>query len=364
MKFVFLMALCCSWLLVGLAVSAGAADESRGDLSAAAPHVSETDDAIVIKVGDRPVLQYNKSNTQPPDGIDPIYARSGYIHPIFSPSGTMVSGHYPADHPHQTGLFNAWVNATFRGHAVDFWNIKKGLGRVAHAKVLRVENHDDRAEFSAELVHEDIHDPQSVVTVLRERWDVVVREAPIGFVIDITSTHRCATDDPLVINEYRYGGMAIRGSGEWYSDQAPGAAKQYAKAIENGEQTETPELQVMGHAFVTSESKDRYDGNHSRPNWIAMYGPSGGNLNGESNGSNACIAILNHESNFRSPQPVRLHPSKPYGCFAPMVAGTFQIKPGEEYVCQYRLIIQDGLPDAKKLDRQWQRFNRISDAKR
>ena len=55
--------------------------------------------------------------------------------------------------------------------------------------------------------------------------------------------------------------------------------------------------------------------------------------------------MLDHPANFRSPQPVRLHPNKPYFCFAPMVPGAFEIAPGRPYVSRYRLVLHDGRPD-------------------
>jgi hypothetical protein len=314
------------------------------------PRVVESEDAISIHIGDRPVLQYNKTNTPLPAGIEPVYARSGYIHPIYSPSGAVVTGDYAADHPHQNGLFNAWVDTTFRGHHVDFWNKKKGLGRVSHEKVLSTLHHDDRAEFSVQLIHQDISQADVTVTVLREKWHVIVYpQTKAGYIIDIISTQTCATSDPLIVNEYHYGGMAIRGCDPWYSDTSAAAVKAYTKELKSNPDAEPPSIEVMNHDFLTSQSKSRFDGNHSRPNWVDLHGTVDGKMAG--------IAILNHNQNFRSPQPVRLNPSKPYFCFAPCVLGTFEIKPGDSYVAKYRLVIHDGPPALQELDKCWDQYN-------
>ena len=45
---------------------------------------------------------------------------------------------------------------------------------------------------------------------------------------------------------------------------------------------------------------------------------------------------------FRYPQPVRLHPSKPYFVFAPEVLGEFSIEPEQTYESRYRYVVFDG----------------------
>ncbi len=53
------------------------------------------------------------------------------------------------------------------------------------------------------------------------------------------------------------------------------------------------------------------------------------------------VAIPGPE-NFRAPQWVRLHPSKPYFVFAPMVEESFQIRPGQPYESRFRFVLFDG----------------------
>ena len=59
----------------------------------------------------------------------------------------------------------------------------------------------------------------------------------------------------------------------------------------------------------------------------------------------------------RHPAPVRLHPSKPYFSFSPMVLGDFTIAPGETYRARYRYLPHDGPPDPALLDAEWKRFS-------
>ena len=78
-----------------------------------------------------------------------------------------------------------------------------------------------------------------------------------------------------------------------------------------------------------------------------------GQFSGQVDGKSAGVAILDSPSNFRFPQPVRLHPNKPYFCFSPMVDDEFAITRGHPYVSRYRLYIHDGPPDPEAIERVW-----------
>ncbi|HYW80090.1 MAG TPA: PmoA family protein [Thermoguttaceae bacterium] len=274
---------------------------------------------ILLAVGDRPVLNYNHVVVDPPPGIDAHYRRGGHIHPLFSPAGIPVTDDFAPDHAHQHGVFFAWVNTTFEGRPIDFWNQAKEQGQVEHIALKEPVSGPVFGQFVATLRHSDMTAPDGPKPVLEETWTVRVYNVREQFVIDFESRQRCVADHPLAVNEYHYGGMAIRGSRQWFGQ--PGAD------------------------FVTSEGKTREDGNHTRPRWVEMYGKVDGRPSG--------VLVMGDPSNFRSPQPVRLPPEKPYFCFAPMVLGPFEIKPGEEYVSRYRYCTHDGSPDTALADRLW-----------
>lgn len=87
--------------------------------------LTETKDVIRVTLGGNPVLEYIKTEKPVPEGIEPHLRRSGYIHPVFTPTGQEITGDFPADHAHQHALFFAWVKASFDGKKVDFWNQAK-----------------------------------------------------------------------------------------------------------------------------------------------------------------------------------------------------------------------------------------------
>jgi hypothetical protein len=60
-----------------------------------------------------------------------------------------------------------------------------------------------------------------------------------------------------------------------------------------------------------------------------------------------------HPDNFRSPQPMRLHPNEPFFYFAPQQTGNMSIEPGKPYVSKYRFLVLDGEPNAAEIHHYW-----------
>ena len=293
----------------------------------------ETDRGVRFERGGLPVLQYNTAVVEPPEGVDAKFRRSGHVHPVWTPAGRVVTEEFPADHLHQHGIFGAWVNTTFEGRPVDFWNQGGGTGTVEHVSVGSTQSGDDFAEMTARLRHVDLSAPDGLRAVLNETSTIRVyggsdqpgdgEAAAAYFLFDIESRQTCAGESPLTINEYHYGGMAWRGPAAWLGADACG--------------------------FLTSEGKTRADGNHTRPNWVCVHG--------ELDGGECSLAILCHPDNFRAPQPVRLHPDKPYFVFTPPALGAFEIAPGDELRNRYRYIVHDGPADAALYDRLWREYS-------
>lgn len=286
--------------------------------------------SLLIAVEDRPVLRYHHATLEPPPAIDPVYRRSGFIHPLVTPSGRTVTDDFAPDHAHQHGLFFAWVNTTFQGHRVDFWNQKDLTGRVRHTEIGETSSGPVSGGFQVHLLHEDITKPSTPVAVLNETWNVRAYRIASVHIVDIESRQTCAGPEPLILNPYIYGGFGLRGNRAWFDPSA--------------NDNDPPSLVRNGQSdFLTSDGKRRQDGNHTRPRWV--------DLSGLVDGKQAGITVLNLPTNFRSPQPVRLHPNKPYFSISPVVVGKFAIEPGQPYVTRYRLVIHDGAPDPSELDR-------------
>ena len=90
---------------------------------------------------------------------------------------------------------------------------------------------------------------------------------------------------------------------------------------------------------------DRVNGNHQHAKWVA--------LTGSIDSEPVTIAVLSHSDNFRAPQAARLHPTKPYFCFAPCVDGKFTIDRKNPFKAHYRYLVSDAESNAKWIDQQW-----------
>ncbi len=299
--------------------------------TAQALKVSQTDDVIVVRRRSQAIVTYNKVSPPAPRGIDSIYERSGCLHPINSPRGRTVTQMFPIDHPHQHGIFSAWVKTKYDGQAVDFWNLAGGTGRVLHERVVRTFQEKNAVGFEVDLIHRATM--KVPVDVLRERWKVTVYPTDGTYhYFDLESTQRALTDKPLIVSKHHYGGMVLRGPTRWLTAQDHHVRKH-------------PDLAREPSKFVNDLGSDRMKGNHQHAKWVA--------LTGSLDGKPATIAVLSHADNFRAPQAARLHPTKPYFCFAPCVDGTFAIDREHPFNARYRYLVTDTEPDAKWIDQQW-----------
>lgn len=309
-------------LLFTCAVYVFAQPVFAGDLE-----LKETEANIRVTLRGKPVLEYVKTERPPPEDIKPHFRRSGYIHPVFTPTGQEITGDFPADHAHQHALFFAWTKAGFDGKTVDFWNQAKDLGKIEFREVVELKREEQQVSFSVKHAFTVGADDKRV-DALHEIWTVTVHHTPDDhFLFDIESTQQCATDKPVSLGKYHYGGMAFRGNFQWLK--------------ENEDQSIAPGDLV----YLTSEGKDRWKGNHTRPNWVAF--------SGKIDGQDATAAVFCSPKNFRAPQHVRIHPNKPYFCFSRMVEDPFKITPGEKYVSRYRYLMTSKPIELKNIEKLW-----------
>ncbi|MEP3478951.1 MAG: PmoA family protein [Fuerstiella sp.] len=289
--------------------------------------LTETDKTIRITLGERPVLRYIKKTQPAPEGLPKYFRRSGYIHPVYTPTGQELTGDYPADHPHQHALFFAWVKGKFDGKNADFWNQAKGLGRIEFREVLNLSREEQSVSFSVKHAFVMKVDDKWI-DVLHEIWVVTVFHTPADyFLFDIVRVQQCASDKPLNLAKYHYGGMAIRGNDQWLKEKED-------QSINQGDLR-----------YLTSEGNDRWEGNHTRANWVAF--------SGKIDGRDVSAAVMCSPKNFRAPQHVRIHPNKPYFCFAPMVEGPFKIAINEDYVSRYRYLVSSKAVDVEMIEHHW-----------
>jgi hypothetical protein len=307
--------------------------ESGSAANGPAVIVSDSADAVEATFEGKSLLRYNKAHVEPPAGINPKFGRSAHLHPVRTPSGAIVTDELPPDHLHQSGIFLAFTKTQFEGRDVDFWNLAGGKGRVRFKELKGVSSGPLFGGIQTVHEHVDLTAPGETTEIgktsggkvaLIENWDV--RIWPAGWkagywLLDITSRIECASDSPLSLPEYHYGGMAIRAAREW-----------------------TPQHV----SFLTSEGDERIKGNHTRPRWCDIHGSIDGKAAG--------VALMTHPSNFRFPEPLRIHPTMPYMVYTPSFLGPWDIRPGQPYESRYRFVIHDGEMTAETLERLWRDF--------
>lgn len=274
-----------------------------------------------------PLMSYQTEPGEVPQGVPDFYAHGAHLHPIFSPSGKIVTGNHPPDHFWHRGVWLAWTHTEFQGRTPDFWNMgkEKGgelTGEVRFKKLVRTWSGPVQGGFVSE--HEFIdHTSGKEVPVLNETWEVATTSITITgkkvFLIDLSSTQTCAGSDVLKLPAYHYGGLGMRGNRAW-----------------------DPTTAVT---MLTSEGADRISGDGKKARWVHM----GGLVEESPTG----MAVLVHPGNFRAPQPMRLNPKNPQLCVAPSAEGEWAIEPGKPYVSRYRIVVMDGKADAVLLDALW-----------
>ena len=60
--------------------------------------VEQSEAEIKVSQGNQPILTYNVQSPPAPSGIDPVFERSGFLHPVYTPTQACVTAAFPADH--------------------------------------------------------------------------------------------------------------------------------------------------------------------------------------------------------------------------------------------------------------------------
>ncbi|MBN1972807.1 MAG: PmoA family protein [Sedimentisphaerales bacterium] len=286
---------------------------------------AEKDDkALTLKSGDKNILSYQYAVMPAPAGANSRYDRSGFIYPLWSPAGNIVTDVHPLDHPHHMGIWMPWVHTRYEGNLVDFWNVQDGTGTVRFSKIDSSTSGSVFGGFKTVQEHVGLKTSEGEKVILNEIWDVRVYN--IGnlekgyWIVDFKSTQRNITDKPLIQEKYRYGGFAYRGAREW-----TGANK----------------------AYLTSEGKTQVNANATRSRWCDMSGAINGKWEG--------VTIFSNPNNFQHPEPMRIIPDADYVYFVycPSVETEWVMEPGKDYVFQYRMFVHEGKPNLEDIERVW-----------
>ena len=276
--------------------------------------VHDTQESISMQIGSKEVLQYVYQKPGVPDGVDDVYSRAGFIHPLRSPRGTVLTRIQPPDHYHHYGIWNPWTHTEFEGKEIDFWNLNKrqatvdvtGKPSVAEGQIFgelaTMHKHRVKGQNGAEDKY-----------ALNEEWKIRVYNMDPEqktYLVDINSVLSCASDSPLTITAYRYQGFGFRATENWSDDNTQ---------------------------LHTSEGYDKSNGNSTRARWCDVRGPGLDGLSG--------VVFITHPSNYNYPEQLRIWPvganngkENVFVNFNPAQDRDWKIEPGRKYALKYRLL--------------------------
>lgn len=330
MKSVFILA--CTFLLAHAGAQPFPETGGSGDPPGIVTKTGK--DYITVLSGGRPVLKYRRSLITAPEGTNPLYRREGaFIHPLYSPSGKVLTAIQMPDHYHHYGIWNPWTHTVFEGRHVDFWNLAEGQGTVRHAGVIATWSGRQEGGFRVRHEHVDFTAPGPDKTALHETWDVRVGEMDIDgrtvWKIDFTFLLNCATDSAVELEQYRYGGgIGYRATGVWNNDNC---------------------------SVLTSEGKTRDDADGTRARWCRIEGETG-------DGQRSGVVFMSYPGNRAHPEPMRVWPRGYMECgnlffeFCPIRHASWTLLPGKIYTLKYRLYVFDGELDAATVEKLWKQY--------
>lgn len=300
---------------------------SRAYRAHADMNVSDDSRSLTLSRLGQPVLAYNYTLADVPQGVSSLYRRSGYIHPAFTPSGFQLTCIQPADHRHHYGIWNPWTHLVYNGRLYDLWNLGDSLGTVRAAGIQSVFSGAVMSGFQARLSH-IVFAPQGEQPVIDETWAVTAWNSLGGFLWDFESLLTPCAPLPVLLQEYRYAGFGFRANQSWTRDNTD---------------------------LLTSEGNRRPDIDGTRARWIYVNGASPAGRSG--------LLIMACPSNYNSPEPLRIWNEEANGGrgdvfinFAPTKNTDWTLHPGHTYRLRYRLFAYDGEMTPQRAEQLWRDF--------
>ncbi len=285
---------------------------------------------LLIKANGKNVLQYNYETHYPPEGVDSVFKRSGFIHPVWSPAGNVLTQINPPDHRHHMGIWNPWTDVMFQGKMVDFWNLGDKKGTVRFDHFIARESGAVYAGFKALQEHIVLPDSSSFTekTAMNEIWDIRVYNIGSNMWLwDFTSTLNCATADSVLLKEYRYGGFGFRATSDWNNQNS---------------------------TVLTSEGKTRKEADAGTARWCM--------IDGDMKTGHSGILFMSYPANYNFPEPMRVWPEDMNGrgdvffSFSPTRNTDWPLAPGKDYVLKYRMLVYDNTITPQQAEEVWQNF--------
>lgn len=289
---------------------------------------------LTLLLNKKPILNYRFGVMYPPEGIDPLYKRSGFIHPLWSPGGEILSRIQAPDHYHHYGIWGPWTKTNINGREVDFWNLASGQGTVEFKNFVQEYEGEIFSGFCALQHHIDFGGKGSDQAAINELLDVRAwNPGSEGkpWIIDYTTNISTPLDSGILLEAYRYGGgIGFRATEKWTKDNC---------------------------TVLTSDNKTRIDADGSFAKWCIVEGES------SVAGGRSGILFLSHPSNRKHPEPMRVWPldsnagrGDMYFEFVPIRHEEWKLEPKKNYTLKYRMVVFDGKMETQTAEKYWNSF--------
>lgn len=300
--------------------------------SVKSPRLSCEENETTIYIGNQAVLTYVHKETLPPAGVDAVYKRSAYIHPLHSPGGERLTRIQPPDHWHHYGIWNPWTRTHFGEHKVDFWNLADRQGTVRFAEYLEKIELKNQAGFRVRQEHIYFLEDGSEGVAMDEVWKVTVQNLPgHAYMVDLVTTLTTPLESGITLEAYRYGGgLGYRATEKWDPSNC---------------------------TVLTSEGKRWSEADATHARWVIVEGES------SVEEGRSGILFMSHPENRAHPEPMRMWPptsnegkENVFFEFCPIRHHEWVLEPGKEYTLKYRMVVFDGPITTRTAEQFWSNF--------
>lgn len=294
--------------------------------------ISKSGGNLTLYKDSSPILSYRYRTMYPPEGVDPLFERSGFIHPLYSPGGEVLTRVQAPDHYHHYGIWGPWTLTHIDDREVDFWNLAKGQGTVKFNSFLSEVSGDVYSGFKVLQQHIDFGNKGEDQIAINEVLEVRVWNVDENvWIVDYTTTFNSPLKNGIVFDAYRYGGgIGFRATEKWEKNNS---------------------------SVLTSEGKTRIDADGSRARWCIVEGET------DVDDKRSGILFMSHPFNQQHPEPMRVWPMDANGGrgdlyfeFVPIRHDPWIINPHQDYTLSYRMVVFDGELNKDTAEAYWNSF--------
>jgi len=294
--------------------------------------IQKNDGALQFTLNNKPILNYQYDIKMAPKGIDSKFQKSGFIHPLWSPDGEVLTRIQPPDHYHHYGIWGPWTKTHVDDREVDFWNLGKGQGTVLFKTFINETQGDVYSGFTALQEYIDFGATEGNNVAINEELEIKIwnlNSSEKSWMIDYTTTIKSPLESGILLDAYRYGGgIGFRATEKWHKDNT---------------------------SVLTSENKDRLTADGTKAKWTIIEGET---MNGRSS-----ILFMGFPENRQFPEPMRVWPIGANGGrgdvffeFCPIRHVEWKIEPDKKYQLKYRMLVFEGKISPKEAEIYWQGF--------